>query len=164
MLPSNMLWLNLILLIDVTFSTPTPVNNSLDNRYNAAMRRARTVSFLVHALVAMVVGPIVGFVVGLSAVIFFKNSHGINSVLNAGGTANPLLWGPGLIVGLLVNRFTLKSTACWVWLAGMLWIACGLFASLYTYHPRVAGIWPPLDSIRYRLFSYRSSYCGAPKN
>jgi hypothetical protein len=28
MLPSNMLLLNLILLIDVTFSTPTPVNNS----------------------------------------------------------------------------------------------------------------------------------------
>src|SRR5579864_1744498 len=28
MLPSTMLLLNLILLIDVTFSTPTPVNNS----------------------------------------------------------------------------------------------------------------------------------------
>ena len=32
MLSSNMLLLNLILLIDVTFSTPTPVNNNYSGR------------------------------------------------------------------------------------------------------------------------------------
>jgi hypothetical protein len=131
------------------------------------MRRARPVSFLLHASVAMVIGPIVVFVVGLSVVILFKNSGGINSVLNAGGAANPVLWGPGLILGLLVNRFALKSTACWVWLAGMFWIACGLFASLYTHHARFAGICSPLDSIRNGFFSYSSygsSYCGDHRN
>ena len=75
-----------------------------------------------------------------------------------------MLWGPGLILGLLVNRFALKSTACWVWLAGMVWIACGVSASLYTYHARFAGICSPLDSIRNGFFSNGSSYCGDPKN
>ena len=116
------------------------------------MRRARPVSFLLHASVAMVIGPIIVFVVGQSAVIFFKNSHGISSVLNA-GRGKPGAVGPGLILGLLVNRFAPKGTACWVWLAGMVWIACGLIASLYTYHARFAGICSPLDSIRYGFFS-----------
>ena len=124
-------------------------------------------SFLLHSSVAMVIGPIVVFVIGLSAFILFKTSGGIDPVLGAGGTANPVLWGPGLILGLLVNRFALKSTACWVWLAGMAWIACGLLASLYTYHAQFAGICSPLDSIRYGFFSYGSygsSYCGDHKN
>jgi hypothetical protein len=131
------------------------------------MRRARPVSFLLHASVAMVIAPIVVFMVGISAFILFKNSRGIDSVLSAGGAANLVLWAPGLILGLLVNRFALKSTACWVWLAGMAWIACGLFASLYTYRARFAGICSPLDSIRYGFFSYGShgsSYCGDHKN
>jgi len=125
------------------------------------------VSFLLRASVAMVISPILVFVVGLSAVILFNKSHGINSVLNAGGAANPFLWGPGLIFGLLVNRFALKSTACWVWLAGMVWIAYGLLASLYTYQARFAGICSPLDSIWNGFFSYGSygsSYCGDHQN
>ena len=121
-------------------------------------------SYVLHASVAMVIGPIVAFVLCLSALFIFDNSRAINSVLDVGGPANPLLWGPGLILGLLVNRFALKSTACWVWLAGMVWIACGVSASLYTYHARFAGICSPLDSIRNGFFSYVSSYCGDGKN
>jgi len=128
------------------------------------MRSARPVSFLLHASVAMVIGPIVVFVVALSAVIFFNNSQGINSVLNAGGAANPLLWGPGLILGLLVNLFVPNRTACWVWMAGIVWIACGVFASLSIYHARFAGICSPLDSIINGFFSYGSSYCGDHEN
>jgi hypothetical protein len=145
----------------------TPGNDSLENGYNAAMRRARPISFLLHASVAMVISPIVAWVGVLGAVIIFNHSHGMNSVLNAGGAANPLLWWPGLILGLLVNRFALKSIACWVWLAGMVWIACGVFASLYTYHARFAGICSPLDSIRNGFFShgfYGSTYCGDHAN
>jgi len=126
------------------------------------MQRTRPVSFLLHAAVAMVISPIAAMVVGLGAVIVFNNSPGINSVLNAGGASNPLLWGPGLILGLLVNRFTLKSTACWVWLAGMVWIACGIFAALSSYHARFAGICSPLDSITNGFFFSvpKQSYCG----
>lgn len=121
-------------------------------------------SFLLHASMAMVISPVAAMVVGLGAVIVFNNSPGINSVLSAGGVANPLLWGPGLILGLLANRLALKSTACWVWLVGMVWIACGVFASLYTYHARFAGICSPLDSIRNGFFSYASNYCGDDEN
>jgi len=121
-------------------------------------------SFLLHASVAMVIGPMVAFVVVLSAVLIFNNSRGINSILNAGGAANPLLWGPGLILGLLVNRFALKSTACWVWLTGMGWMAYGIFTSLHAYHARFSGICSPLDNIRGGFFSFVSNYCGGGEN
>jgi hypothetical protein len=124
------------------------------------MRRA--VSFLLHASLAMVISPIVVFVVFLSAVIIFNNSPRINSALGAGGVASPVLWGPGLILGLLVNRFALKSTACWVWLAGLAWMAYGIFASLHAYPARFLGICSPLDNIRCGFFSLGSNYayCG----
>jgi hypothetical protein len=111
----------------------------------------------------MIIAPIFAWMAGLGAVIVFNNSHRINSILNAGGAANPLLWGPGLILGLLVNRFAIKGTACWVWLAGMVWIATGVFTSLYTY-PRFIGICSPLESIRDGFFSNVSSYCGDREN
>ena len=111
----------------------------------------------------MVIGPIAVFVVALGAVIIFNNSRGIQSAFNAGGVANPVLWGPGLVLGLLVNRLALKSAACWVWLVGMVWIAYGIFASLLAYHARFSGICSPLDSIRGAFFSFASdyAYCGS---
>jgi uncharacterized membrane protein HdeD (DUF308 family) len=86
----------------------------------------------------------------------------INAALNAGGAANPWLWGPGLILGLLVNRFALKSTACWVWLVGMVWMVSGIFAALSFYHARFAGICSPLDSITNGFFFYvpKQPNCG----
>jgi hypothetical protein len=88
-----------------------------------------------------------------------------NSVFNAEGVANPVLWGPGLIMGLLVNRFALKSTAYWVWLVGMVWIAYGIFASLHAYHAGFSGICSPLDNIRGEFFSFSNNgYCGGGEN
>lgn len=130
------------------------------------MQSARPERFLLHAALAMVISPIAALVVGLGAVIVFNNSHGINSLLNAGGAANPFLWTPGLILGLLVNRIRLNSTACWVWLVGMVWMAIGIFSALLYYHSRFAGICSPLDSITNGfLFSVpRQPYCGDREN
>src|SRR5580693_4586143 len=130
------------------------------------MRTARPVSFLIHASLAMVICPIVAWVVILSAVIIFHNSPGINSALGAGGVVNPVLWGPGMILGLFVNRFARNSTACWVWLAGVTWIACGIFAWLHGYHARFSGICSPLDSTIGGFFSLTSNYayCGGGEN
>ena len=121
-----------------------------------------TVSFLLHASVAMLICPIVVFVVILNTAIIFNNSPWINSALGAGGVASPVLWGPGMIMGLFVNRFALKSTACWVWLAGMVWIVCGIFVWLHGYHARFSGICSPFDSIKGGFFSFSSNYayCG----
>jgi len=94
----------------------------------------------------------------------FQKLFWINSVFNAAGVANPLLWGPGLILGLLVNRFAQKSTACWVWLAGVVWIVYGVLAALYSHHARFAGICSPLDSIRKGFFSLAAGYCGDGSN
>lgn len=130
------------------------------------MQRAGLVSFLLHATVAIVISPIGAMVVVLGAVILFNNSPEIHELLNAGGAANPLLWGPGLMLGLLVNRFTLKSAACWVWLAGMVWMGCGIFAALFSYRAHFAGICSPLDSIINGFFFSvpKQPYCGDHAN
>ena len=123
-------------------------------------------SFLLHSSVAMIICPVVVFVSIMTAVALFNNSRGINSVLNAGGALNPLLWGPGLIMGLLVNRFALRRAACWVWLAGMAWMAFGIFAALHYYQERFAGICSPLDSITSGFFFSvpNNPYCGDAGN
>jgi hypothetical protein len=121
-------------------------------------------SFLLHAAAAMLISPIVVFAAALCAVLIFKNSSGVNSVLDAGGVASPFLWGPGLILGLLINRFALRSTACWVWLVGVAWIAYGVFAAIYSYHAHFGGICSPFDSIRDGFFSIASRYCGDHSN
>lgn len=150
---------------DTKESPSLTTSRSLEEKRRAGLLPA-AVSFLLHASVAMVISPIVVFVVTLSAVVIFNNSLGIQSAFNAGGVANPVLWGPGLILGLLVNRFALKSTACWVWLAGILWIGYGILASLHAYHARFSGICSPLDSIRGGFFSFASNYgyCGGGEN
>jgi len=126
------------------------------------MQGARPVGFLLHASVAMVIGPVAWMVFALGVVIVLGNSHEINALLNAGDLANPSVWGPGLILGLLVNRFTLSTVARWVWLAGMVWMACGIFGALLSYHARFAGICSPLDSVTNGFFSFfpKQPYCG----
>ena len=135
------------------------IKDSLEEKGTAGFASA-AVSFLIHALVAMVISPIVVVVVFLNIVIIFHNSPGIDSALGAEGVASPVLWGPGLMLGLLVNRFALKSTACWVWLAGMVWLAYGIFVWLNGYHARFSGICSPFDSIRGGFFSFSISFCG----
>jgi hypothetical protein len=68
-------------------------------------------------------------------------------------------------MGLLVNRFALRRTACWVWLAGMGWMVYGIVVALHSYHARFAGICSPLD-ITSSFFSSvpKNPYCGDTGN
>ena len=110
----------------------------------------------------MIIAPIAWMVFAIGVVIVFGNSREINALLNAGDLANPLVWGPGLLLGLIVNRFTLSTVARWVWLAGMVWMACGILGALLSYHARFAGICSPLDSVTNGFFSFspKQPYCG----
>jgi hypothetical protein len=121
-------------------------------------------SFLLHASAAMIIGPVGVFAVILTAAVLFQNSLSINSALNAGGVLNPLMWGPGLILGILVNRFALMGAACWVWAPGIVWIAYGILTALLAYHVRFAGICSPFDNITISFFSFDSNYCGGGEN
>lgn len=112
----------------------------------------------------MIVSPAVVFAVGLTAALLLHNSPVINRTLNAGGVLNPLLWGPRFILGLVVNRIALRRAACWVWLAGIVWIAFGTSEALYSYHTRYAGICSPLDYVVSSFFSLVGSYCGGGEN
>ena len=117
-------------------------------------------SFVLHSFAALIVSPVIALIALGTAILLFNNSSQVNSVLNAGGPANPILWVPGLLLGLLVNRLVLKPTACWVWLAGTGWMVCGIFAALANYRSQYAGICSPLSNISNEFFSMRSGICG----
>jgi len=57
-------------------------------------------------------------------------------------------------------------SAGWAWLAGMVWMACGICAALSSYHARFAGICSPVDSLTNGFFFSvpRQPYCGNPEN
>src|SRR5215813_3489617 len=95
---------------------------------------AVTGSFVLHSFAALIVAPVIVFVLEITAILIFNNSSEINSVLNAWGVGNPFLWIPGLLLGLIVNRFFLNRAASWVWLAGMAWIVCGVLLALRNYN------------------------------
>lgn len=140
--------------------TPEPGGQKLPHGFRALG------SFLLHASAAMIISPVIVFASILTVVGLFNNSRGINSALNAGDALSPFLWGPGLVMGLLVNRFALRRTACWVWLAGIVWLACGILVALHFYRARFAGICSPLDSITNGFFFSvtRHSVCGDGAN
>ncbi len=121
---------------------------------------AAACSFALHSFAALIVSPIITFAAVVTAVRLFDNSSRVNSVFNAGGGANPLFWVLGLLMGLLVNRFVLRLTACWVWLVGTGWMACGIFAALGSYRSQYEGICSPLDNIKNEFFSMSSGICG----
>jgi hypothetical protein len=122
------------------------------------------VSFVLHVCAAMIISPAVVVAMILTAALLFHHLPAINRAFYAGGVLTPWLWGPGFILGLLVNRIALRRTACWVWLAGIAWMAIGISATLYSYHARFAGICSPLDHVTSSFFSLVGNYCGGGEN
>jgi hypothetical protein len=133
-----------------------------DDNLDSKVRRNLSAvnSFALHAAAAVIVSPIIVIVEILGAVILFHNSRGVNSIANVGGVTNPISWIPGLLLGLLLNRIALRRTACWVWVVGIAWLACGIIESLYNYHARFAGICSPFDNVVAEFFSMSGGYCG----
>lgn len=79
------------------------------------MRRA--VSFLLHAVVAMVISPIAGLVVLLGTVILFDNSHGNKRGPKRGRRGKPVVVGPGIDTGPACKSVRAKEH-CLLGLAG----------------------------------------------
>ena len=47
----------------------------------------------------------------------------------------PFVWWPGLLLGFFVNRRVLQRAACFVWLAGLVWLAVGILSVATSWRP-----------------------------
>jgi hypothetical protein len=115
--------------------------------------------FVLHVTLALMVGPlIVFFVVAISGGVF-ANSRFL-FLVERGGFLNLLFWGPGFVLGLLVNRVKTSRFACWVWLLGATWLVLGILDSLHGYDPHWYQGCTPSQNIVNAFFVGNSRKCG----
>ena len=114
-------------------------------------------SFLFHTSAAMIGGPTIVVIVTL----IFQNipSH-LKSVVEIGGAANPLWWGPGLVLGFLLNYVTRHRAACWVWVCGLAWLAVGILDSVRYYDRRFSQGCSAFENVANSFFALDSHRCG----
>jgi hypothetical protein len=92
-------------------------------------------SLVFHAFTAMFIGSILVVLLVAVASSVLQGS-GLKSLVDAGGFLNPFFWIPGIVVGFLIARSVPRRTACWVSVAGVIWLAFGTADSLRHYDPR----------------------------
>lgn len=68
----------------------------------------------------------------------------------------PFVWGPGLILGFLANRRMLQSTACFVWMPGLIWLVLGTFDQ--TFHRPNWASW--IVAVKEGMFPVSQNGCG----
>jgi hypothetical protein len=100
--------------------------------------------FALHVFVAMVIGSLFIFVVWAIAGPLLEDAPSrLKSVVEGGGLLNPVVWIPGVVMGLFVNRFLNRLTkrraaGCWVWIVGVVWLSLGILGSVRSYEARSA--------------------------
>jgi hypothetical protein len=63
---------------------------------------------------------------------------------------NPLGWGPGFILGFLVNRRMRNRSACWAWPLSTAWLAYGIWDECRAY--RFPAWFPPKGDFVHRAW------------
>jgi len=108
-----------------------------------------------HSVIAMVGGVVCSMVLGTTVVTVLQEI-GLDGLLrrfNFDAWYLPIVWGPGFLLGFLVNRRTLHRAACFVWLPGQVWLATGILGKIsHGYN------W---TQVRIDLFPLKASECGA---
>jgi hypothetical protein len=115
--------------------------------------------FALHAFAALIFSSFVVFVVLGIAKGILGNSP-LKLIVERGGFANPIVWGPGFILGFFVNRKTLDRVACWVWPMGVAWLAYGVLDSMRGYDPRFYQGCSALENIVNAFFILNAYRCG----
>ncbi len=112
-----------------------------------------------HGFAAMIASPvIVVLLVGIAKGILGNSP--LKFIVERGGFANPLVWGPGLVLGLVVNRRTRNPLACWVWLIAVAWLAYGILDSLRGYDPRFYQGCSARENVVNAFFVLNAYRCG----
>src|SRR5579884_2448088 len=77
---------------------------------------------LFHCTVAMLVASVLTVFVAAFMVSALSFVPRLDVIVSSIGVAAPFYWGPGAILGFLVNKSTRSRLACWVWLPGVVWV------------------------------------------
>jgi hypothetical protein len=103
------------------------------------------VGFIVHAFVALVMSVVIWILVvpNLPEPI-------LQVVEGVPLLASPLTWGPGFILGFLVNRLTRNRSACRVWSVGTVWLGYGIWDECRIY--RFPPWFPPRGDFVHRAW------------
>jgi hypothetical protein len=119
---------------------------------------AMGVSMLVGALMSVVIGTVLGRV---------GPEHWVVYRLTTDVPYSPLFWGSGLLLGFLVTKRKSNRSACWVWVAGAIWLGLGM---LNAYSPLGSHPWynPPwcprgcsfLQQVWDDMFDVTGNKCG----
>ena len=112
-----------------------------------------------HAIASLIVGPVIVFMVVGIADGIFGNSP-LKPIFERGGLANPFIWGPGFVLGFLVNRIISGRFACWVWPLGVVWLAYGIWDSVHLYDPRWYQGCSASENVVNAFFILNSRKCG----
>lgn len=72
----------------------------------------------------------------------------------------PYVCAVGFALGFVVNRRTLKRAACYVWIAGLAWLAVGIWNSVSSYDPRFYQGCSVLENVANSFFILNGRKCG----
>jgi hypothetical protein len=105
----------------------------------------------------MIVSPIIEAV---AALILWNLPLHLKSVADNSGLANPLFWGPGFVLGLLLSYVTRQRAARWVWLCGFTWLAVGVWDSVHHYDSHFYQGCSAFENVVNGFFILNSHRCG----
>jgi len=112
-----------------------------------------------HAILSLIVSPFIVVMLAAAADGFLKDGVP-RRLFDLGGLANPLVWGPGLVLGFLFNRKEFNRSACWVWPVGMAWLAYAIWDSVQSYDPRWYQGCTAAENVVNAFFILDSGKCG----
>jgi hypothetical protein len=112
-----------------------------------------------HTVIAMPVSVVCSVLCGIlvQVVLTAVGEGGLPRQANFDAWYWPFIWGPALVLGLLVNRRTLQRAACFVWFPGLLWLASGILRIATGWHPDGVS---PMTEVRIELFPRKQGECG----
>ena len=134
----------------------------------ASVRSSQVKNFgrlVLHVVLSMMASALVYIIVTavLVAPLFVMAPPGSFIRRLLGSFYGPEIWGPGLLLGFIVNRKLFDRSAFWVWAIGIAWLAYGVWegCSLSHYpqsYPRKGTF---LECVQYKFFGSNDSACGA---
>jgi hypothetical protein len=100
--------------------------------------------FALHVFVAMVISSLFIVVAGaITGPLLEDAPSRLKSVVEGGGLLNPVVWIPGVVLGLFVNRLLNRVTrsraaGCWGWIVGVVWLSLGILGAVRSYEAHYA--------------------------
>jgi hypothetical protein len=123
--------------------------------------RANAFWFTVHSFAALPVGGIVSVLLTGAVQTFLEDLPArYRSLTHVIDWYGPYVCAVGVALGFVVNRRTLKRAACYVWIAGLTWLAVGIGTSVSNYDPRFYQGCSVLEIVTNSLFILNGRKCG----